>query len=298
MGAHMNTLLMAAAYVFVPVVIPGASFMANFSGPNDKGQIVVNPDIGSGIYQDGTFTPLPPPPTGSYITGLGINNAGTVAGVAYTAPDFLEQGFILQGSNYRFFSRPGWPNTEPRGIGNSGLVTGWSVDYDTGLSAGFVYDPRTDTFTDATPPGSDFTIVQGINKAGVISGNGHDANGSYAFIWQQGTFTKIKGGTVPFIDTFLVNNERGRARGINDAGVIVGFTDSAGFVGNAVGGYQLLKVPGAATTGTGATFCAGINNSGQVTCGFIDFDAGTFRAFIGTPRDGGDHDDQGKEDSR
>ncbi len=90
-----------------------------------------------------------------------------------------------------------------------------------------------------------------------------------------------------------MNDERARARGVNDAGIIVGFTQSAGFVGNAVRGYQLLKVPGSAP-GPLATFCAGINNSGQVTCGFIDFDAGTFRAFIGTPRDGGD-DDQGKE---
>ena len=291
----MNALFLAAAYVFAPVVVPGASFMVNFSGPNEQGQVVVNPDIGSGIYQDGTFTLLPPPPAGYYVTGLGINNAGTVTGVAFTTPDFLEQGFILKGSNYSFFSRPGWQNTEARAIGNSGLVTGWSIDYDTGQSAGFVYDPRTGTFTDATPPGSDFTIAQGINKAGVISGNGHDANGSYAFIWQQGTFAKGKG-TVPFIDTFLVNNERGRARGINDAGVIVGFTESAGFVGNAVRGYQLLTVPGATTTGAGTTFCAGINNSGQVTCGFIDFDAGTFRAFIGTPRNG-DDDDRAKHDS-
>jgi hypothetical protein len=292
-------MFLAAAYVFVPVVIPGSSFMANFSGPNDKGQIVVNPDIGSGIYQDGRFTPLPAPPAGLAVTGLGINNSGTVVGVAVKPPDFLEeQGFILKGSTYRLLSRPGWPNTEARAIGNSGLVTGYSFDRATGQSAGFVYDPRTDTFTDATPPGSAFTIVQGINRSGVISGSGGDPiNGSYAFTWQQGTFTKGKGETVPFIDSLLVNNERARARGINDAGVIVGFTDTAGFVGNTALGYQLLRVPGASTSGTGATICSGINNSGQVTCGFIDFDAGTFRAFLGTPR-GGDDDDQGKQDAR
>ncbi len=198
----MNALFLAAAYVFVPVVIPGSSFMVNFSGPNDKGQIVVNPDLGTGIYQDGKFTPLPPPPTGFAVTGLGINNSGTVVGVAFKLPDFLEEeGFILNGSTYKFFSRPGWPNTEARAVGNSGLVTGYSFDNATGQGVGFVYDPRTDTFTDATPPGSDFTIVQGINKSGVISGSGHDGvNGSYAFTWQQGTFTKDKAGTVPFID--------------------------------------------------------------------------------------------------
>jgi hypothetical protein len=290
----MNTLLLAAAYVFVPVVIPGASYF-NFFGPNDKGQILVDTfELGTVIYQDGVFTPLPSPPAGYFVTGLGINNAGTVVGAAYTGPDFLEQGFILTGSVYRFFSRPGCQNTELRGISNQGLVTGYCFDFTSPVFAGFVYDPRTDTFTDATPPGSDLTIVQGMNRAGVISGSARDAStGRYAFIWQQGTFAKGKGQAVPFIDRFRVNNESSRARGINDAGVIVGFTDSAGFVGNAVLGFQLLKVPGATTSNT--TFCEGINNRGQVTCAFTDDDFQS-HVYIGSPRDGGD--DQEKQDSR
>jgi hypothetical protein len=76
--------------------------------------------------------------------------------------------------------------------------------------------------------------------------------------------------------------------GPNDKGQIL-----VDIVGNAVLGFQLLKVPGATTSNT--TFCEGINNRGQVTCAFTDDDFHS-HVFIGSPRDGGD--DQEKQDSR
>jgi hypothetical protein len=290
----MHALLVAAAYVFTPVVVPGQSIVTLF-GPNDKLQVVVTTDQDSGIYQDGTFTPLPSPPPGYQVRAMGINNTGVIVGLATTGPDFQAQGFILHGSAYTFFSRPGWKNTEARAIGNSGLVTGWSVDWDTGKSAGFVYDPRTVAFTDVTPAGSDFTIAQGINKFGQISGNGRAAaQGRYAFIWQQGTLTKGKRQLAPFLDRLVVANGGTSARGINDAGVIAGFTSAGpagplvGFVGNSSRGYELLIPPGAAPDD--AVTCDGINNFDQVTCSITDA-AGTTRGFIGSPRGGEDHDD-------
>src|SRR6266852_6693842 len=159
----MIALIVAAAYVFTPVVIHGASSISIW-GINDKGQAVVQTDIGSGVsglYQGGTFTPLPSAGSGVRLFAYGINNAGVVVGSATTTADPNEKGFILTGSVYKFFSRPGWTNTEPRAIGNSGLVTGFSYQDSLTPSAGFVYDPSTDTFTDATPPGADrpFPIV-------------------------------------------------------------------------------------------------------------------------------------------
>jgi hypothetical protein len=70
-----------------------------------------------------------------------------------------EQGFILIGSKYTFFSRPGWDNTEPRATANSGRITGFnfngpSTNLDFSTTAGFIYNHGTNTFTDATPPGS------------------------------------------------------------------------------------------------------------------------------------------------
>jgi hypothetical protein len=78
--------------------------------------------------------------------------------------------------------------------------------------------------------------------------------GRYAFMWQQ---SSAAGGTsepMPFLervqtwpDTFA------NARGINDDGVIVGWTHSGGqtvgFTGSASRGYELLVPPGGAVAG-------------------------------------------------
>jgi hypothetical protein len=278
----MLALLALAAYVFIPVTVPNAVITDSF-GPNDKGQIALITSIGSGIWENGNFTPLPPPPTGvTQILALGINNAGTVVGGALF-PDGHEEGFILIGSTYKLFARPGWDNTEPRFIASSELVTGWSFPNDAGPSAGFVYDPATDKFTDATPAGSDSTIVQGMNKFGVISGNGHDPNlGYYGIVWQQGLFAQGKQ-PVPFLERFTVGNEEGRARGINDAGLVVGYLSSgkAGFVGSPALGFRLLHVPG--STGGSSTVCEGINNLGQVTCAYYNANF-LEQVFLGTPQ--------------
>jgi hypothetical protein len=197
-----------AAFVFTPVTVPNAIIYDSF-GPNDKEQIVLTTSVGSGIWENGNFTLLPAPPTGiSYVSAFGINNDGTIVGAAFT-PDGIEEGFILTGSTYSLFSRPGWDATEPRFIASSGLVTGWSFAT-VGPSAGFVYDPATGKFTDATPAGSDSTIVQGMNKFGVISGNGHDPNlGFYGVIWQLGKFAQGKR-TVPFLDHFYCRQPGGQ----------------------------------------------------------------------------------------
>src|SRR2546422_6712607 len=202
----MNALIVAAAYAFTPVVIPGASSVSIW-GINDQGQAIVQTDIGSGVsgvYHGGSFTPLPSAGSGVQLGAFGINNAGVVVGVATTTADPNEKGFILTNSGYKFFSRPGFTNTEARAIGNSGLITGASANADQNgnpIFAGFVYDPSTDTFTDATPPGADgaaaFLVMQGINKSGVISGSGNQPGiGGCAFIWQMGIFTNAKGPVV------------------------------------------------------------------------------------------------------
>lgn len=278
--------LLAVAYVFTPVVVPGENVQVIF-GINDHEQTMVTTDLSSGTYQRGRYTRLPPPPAGYQATGLGINNAGVITGVA-TASGGNEQGFVLRGSVYTFFTRPGWENTEGRAIGNSGLITGYSFNF-TGESAGFLYDPAAGTFTDATPPGSIFTITQGINKFGRIAGTGRQpGTGRYAFVWQQNRFEQGKHELVPFLERSVVGDGPTNAKGINDAGVIVGFTRSgstnAGFVGNASRGYELLLPPGA-TDANAFTVCQGINNADQVVCAVSD-PAGNVHAFIGSPRNG------------
>ncbi len=278
--------LLASAYVWTQIVIPGATMMQAF-GLNDKGQTAINTSDGrSGIYGGGTFTPLPAPPPGFQVSALGINDAGVITGGATTTTNPNEQGFILVGSSYRFFSRPGWDVTEPRAIANSGLITG--QNFGSAGQAGFIYNPATNTFTDATPPGSTSTITQGMNKYGRITGHGQQAPplGRYAFVWQQGTIADDERELLPFLDRIKIDVSGSSARGINDAGVIVGFTNSGkGFVGSDARGYQLLVPPGGEVAGN-FTVCEGINNHAQVVC-FVTAGATVAQgaAFIGSPNE-------------
>jgi hypothetical protein len=200
-----------------------------------------------------------------------------------------EQGFILIGSTYTFFSRPGFDNTEPRAISQSGLITGYSYQ-NTGETAGFVYNPGTGIFTDVTPPGDNarFTIAQGMNKFGRISGHAYLQPAQlgfrrYAYIWQQGTLGK----RVPFLDRIRVADRDSSGRGINDAGITVGYTGrpdgtDVGFVGSDSRGFRLLVPPGGDAAGAGV-ICEGINNEREVVCLVQDSSFNVTGAFIGSP---------------
>jgi hypothetical protein len=279
----------AADYTWSEILVPSLGPSTSAFGLNDKGQVAVSSadNSKSGIYRAGIFTPLPPPPAGYRVTATGINNGGIITGLAFSPSDPThEQGFILSGSTYRFFSRPGWDNTEPRAIANSGLITGYSFTSDASLNAGFIYNAATNTFTDATPPGSGtegFSTTQGMNADGRITGDGRsDELGRYGFVWQQGALVKGNRVLGPFLTRVTVGNSNTAARGINDAGLIVGFTTSGfGFVGSDSRGFQLLVPPGGDAPGASVS-CEGINNSNQVLCGVTDAAVNTHQ-FIGTP---------------
>jgi hypothetical protein len=285
----------AAAYSWTEILVPSIGPPGVAFGINDKGQVALNSADGTkaGIYRNGIFTLLPAPPPGYKVNVvLGINNSGIIVGGAYPPTDPThEQGFVLIGSKYTFFSRPGWNNTEARAIANSGLITGYSATDDLSTTAGFIYSPATRTFTDATPPGSGagFSVTQGMNAAGRISGDGRSTEfGRYAFVWQQGTLGTGVRAREPFLARVKIADSNSAARGINDAGVIVGFTNSGlGFVGNDARGFQVLVPPGGDAPGA-SVVCEGINNFGQVVCGVSAANGNTVANFIGTP-DGNDH---------
>ena len=295
LGAMISPMAIASGttsdYSWSEIVIPSIGPIGSAFGINDHDQVAVSNADGSktGIYRKGIFTPLTPPPAGySNVAATGINNAGAIVGNAFSPADPThQQGFILIGSRYAFYSRPGWDNTSGRAISNTGLVTGYSYDDAQTTFAGFIYDPRTGTFTDATPPGSGvyFSVTQGMNAAGRISGDGWLPDGSerYGFVWQQGTLIQGKVELAPFLSQFRVEEQNSAARGINDAGVTVGFTypPTVGFVGNETRGFSLLVPPGGDAPGAQVA-CEGINNASQVVCNVTDT-AGNTRAFIGSP---------------
>jgi hypothetical protein len=284
----LSRLAGAQDYQWTEIVIPGATVF-RAAGLNDKCQTAVTTTDGrTGIYRDGTFTPLPPPPQGLQVAAWGINNDGVIIGSAFTIPGTSPQGFILCGSTYRFFSRPGWENISARAIADSGLITGQSFNAD-GTNAGFIYDPDSDSFTDATPPGSTNTITMGMNRFGRITGSGEEPGiGRYGFVWQRRTITKGKRELRPFLARLKIDvdntNPPTNIRGINDSGVVVGFTTNpaGGFVGNEARGYQRLVPPGGEVPGN-VTFCQGINNFDQVVCDVTDSDINPLSAFIGSP---------------
>jgi len=277
----------AEIYTWTPIVIPNVAISSAF-GPNDLGQIPIVDVTGtvSGIYQNGRFTRLPAPPQGYQVGAYGINDAGTIAGYATTTADAHLQGFVLQHGKYRFFSQSGWQNTAARAIGPSGLVVGISYQDDQSAYAGFVYDPSSGTFTDVTPPGSIYTIAQGMNRFGRIAGSGQDdIAGRYAFVWQQSA--SPDGTLQPFLERTNIADGLANARGINDDDVITGWMRSSsglttGFVGSAVHGYQVLLPPGGNASGA-LSYCQGINNARQVSCIITDVNGNTLAAFLGTP---------------
>jgi len=278
----------ADAYSWTEILIPSIGPMGAAFGPNNKGQVAVTSADGSktGIYSHGIFTPLPSPPAGYKVSAQGINDSGTIVGLAFSQSDPKhEQAFILIGSKYTFFSRAGWDNTEARAIANSGLITGYNSTSDLSTFAGFIYNAGTSTFTDATPPGSGagFSVTQGMNADGRITGDGRsDELGRYAFVWQQGTLGTGARELAPFLARLKIADANSAARGINDAGVIVGFTNSGvGFVGSDARGFQLLIPPSGDAPGA-IVACEGINNLRQVVCQVTDT-AGNTREFIGTP---------------
>jgi hypothetical protein len=298
-GSSANAGGAESTYSWTEIMVPSIGPLGLVSGINDSDQVAVNnaDNSKSGIYRKGTFMPLPPPPAGyASVAATGINNSGAIVGGAFSPADPThQQGFILIGSKYTFFSRPGWDNTAARAISNSGLITGFNYNGvgnipnpDFSATAGFIYNPATKTFTDATPPGSGtgFSATQGMNTSGRISGDGRlsDGSGRYAFVWQQGTLGTDGHQLAPFLAKFSIGEFGSAARGINDAGVIVGFLNAGpGFVGNESRGFLLLVPPGGDAAGAFAG-CEGINNFRHVVCEVTDA-LGNNRAFFGTPND-------------
>jgi hypothetical protein len=286
-----------SGYSWTEILVPSIGPLGLVIGINDNDQVAVNNADGSksGIYHKGIFTPLARAPAGySAVDATGINNSGAIVGGAFSPSDpSHQQGFILIGSKYSFFSRLGWDNTAGRAISNSGMITGFNYNGvgnipnpDLSTTAGFIYNPVTKTFTDATPPGSGmgFSTAQGMNASGRISGDGRlpDGSGRYAFVWQQGALGNDGHQLAPFLAKFSIGENGSVARGINDAGVIVGFLNGGpGFVGSESRGFLLLVPPGGDAAGAFAG-CSGINNFRHVVCEVTDA-LGNNRAFVGTP---------------
>jgi PEP-CTERM motif len=270
-------------YVFDNISVPGSGTNSFISGLTDSGDAIVNSATGQQyIYSPSSgLTAIPEPPASSPYFGntaaYGINNSGVVVGAGCNCPGnsigTIEQGFILSGGTYTFFSYPGASATVARAISPSGLVTGYD-----NVSGGFLYNPSTGVFTAIYPPNSvspvvsytqaltstaSFTPAQGITAGGQIVGStlltannpSPPANPFFSgYLYTQSSNT---------YSAFQVDGDSTQARGINNAGVITGFVVVGGttdaFVGSA-GKFQLLSDASA----NDGTYGEAINSSGQI----------------------------------
>jgi uncharacterized membrane protein len=283
-------------YDYFQIDYPGQTQTQVF-GINDSGDVVgngVDPNTLPFVYasMDGTLTDVAPAAGYDTTSVLGINDAGDMVG-SVRISEVSVDGFIRGADGtYTIFSHPdGVSNTLPRGINNKGLISGYRrLRADNSFLGGFVYDSRTQTFTDIDIAANSQVIAHGINSKGEVVGNARIFPASDpcgAGVANYG-WIRARDGSVRY---FTVNGQYTSARGINDAGLIVGQTEDPstferkGFVVRApksncetisVDTSELLDFPGSEYT-----FAEGITNSGVIVGVFRDA-LNNFHGFIAT----------------
>lgn len=208
-------------------------------------------------------------------------------------------GFILdKKGNFTVFAHPdAISSTEPRGVNNKGLITGFrDRPYPLGGNTifAFVYDPKNDTYTDVIPESDhDQSIAQGINSKGEVVGSAFfldalDPCNPGNIGYSRYGWLRTKDGTVTY---FQVNGNRTAPRGIDNSGTIVGFAIDP-FDGKTKGfkvdldGSQCQSITVATNDliepfGAEATFPQAIKNSGAIVGSYNS--ATNSHGFIATP---------------
>lgn len=222
------------------------------SGMSYEFQLVANP-------QDATFTQL-----------LGINDRQQIAG--YFGSGQVVSGTLHPNKGFTLrlpdtFSDENYPNsaqTQVIGINNRGDTDGFYVDQ-AGATHGFL--DQSGTFTNVDLPGTTFNQLLGLNNRGQAAGYFQDAQG------QNHAYVRESHGA--FVVPPIPNSQ---ATGINDRGVVIGFTQpttttSNGFIlrGDSL---RLLSYPGSTFTQA-----LGENDEGQIVGTYNDAN-GTAHGFV------------------
>ena len=295
--------LAQAAWDIAIIDYPGAQSTA-VGGINNPGQVAgsatyydaivrLPPYVTSFVYDTNkhTYTSLPQPP-GYFAQAFAISDPGVIVGTATTDLDFGSSvGFVLNKGAYTLFSHPCCTDTVVRGISNTGLVTGFAFNGSPTSARGFIYDPASNTFTGITFPDGNVVYAQGINGRGQVVGSVRllsnaayqgSPPGHYGYLRERNGATTL----------FRVNGLETRARGIDDAGLITGWTKDTsgvfhGYVATLPGlsGYQVVSVPAAQifeVPGEDSTAPQAVDNSGRVVGFYADVN-GDQHSFIATP---------------
>lgn len=205
-------------------------------GINEKGDVVGNGLDDFGAYpfvysaNKGVLNDVPNATGYLSTVVLGVSKTGHMVGsVTSGAGDLvpLRSGFIRDpDGSYTFFDHPGVDDgtvcqTNARSINVHGLVSGFLQFCDGSRPSGFIYDSQTQVFTDIVP--SLRTFAHDINVKGDVVGDARfseeddpcDSPGSNRYGWLRSA-----DGDVTY---FQVNGQSTIARGVNDAGFVVGY---------------------------------------------------------------------------
>jgi probable HAF family extracellular repeat protein len=179
-----------------------------YRSPTGKIKLIKNPagDLMDGVAQSGNDAGVF---VGDYLDTDGVTRLGYEG-----KKGKYKKAFVLK-------KVEGATSTNPRQINNTGVIAGGYID-STGIQHGFVLDGKKLTSFDA-PNSVGVTTAEGINDAGQVSGLYTDASGNrHAFLYDvtSATYTAIDPGN---------GSTAQEAWGINNAGLIVGDTDSGTF---------------------------------------------------------------------
>lgn len=166
-------------------------------------------------------------PAGNVMDGVaqGGNDAGLYVGDYLDTDGVTRLGFKGKSGKYKadfvLKKLQGVTSTNPRQINNNGVVAGGYID-SSGVQHGFVLNGKKLTSFDA-PGAVGVTTAEGINDALQVAGLYTDASGNrHAFLYDAttGNYTAVDPGN---------GSTAQEAWGINNAGLIVGDTDSGTF---------------------------------------------------------------------
>lgn len=220
-----------ADYTCHALDVPGSTYTQIF-GINNADQVAALSDLGAWIHTGEGWQQIVPPPDSGYaavnLGALGVNDYGVVVGGAGPVDGSSGQGFIVSGGAFRFFRAPlSGLFTNPRAIGNNGVVVGTVED----PGVGFIYNPFTDPsyprgFTLLAPAFADGTaanetIPHGMNGLGQFVGSVRfPGQPRFAFLYDPGWQSH---GRDRLMTLFRFGEQHSAARGINVWGRIVGF---------------------------------------------------------------------------
>ncbi|WP_145248558.1 hypothetical protein [Aeoliella mucimassa] len=172
-----------------------------------------------------SLTDLGVMPGFNYSEGIDVNNAGQVAVRGWASGHFT--GFVWQGGNPTLVDLP-YQYSQPLGISEAGDVYGYASQGPTD-SEGFVWRAGTYELLGHASGGQDWTRPADMNASGTIVGYslGDPLNTSQVFLYENRVFYPLGVLPVGFPGTDpSVSRLNSEATGINDHGVIVGYTQS------------------------------------------------------------------------